>query len=382
MTATILPDDLKSFDDAQFGVPPEARFRPRPNLLTGVSTSSTTDDKGPLADAYQNPFESVVSLQYPRDLHSSRKGHSVSFSMFETFAVTGQEIKETIKDYGAEARDAFINQATKVRDLAVQKIARNSNEMGTNSAGQFANDTFNEVVSAENEKFEAVNANDAFGKITRGEYTSKTFKGFGTRTRNIHSASVNLYMPETVQFEYTSQYENFTLADAIGSAHVPLVSAAARAITSTLDKGGNTAARALLNYAGYVFNPQQQMMFEGIDFRNYAMSFTFTPFSKEETETVKKIIRTFREHAAPTIVRSLAGFFFNPPSVFQIKYLHNGSENEYLPKLKKCVLEQVSVDYSPNGWSAFGDGSPTQITMTLAFREVELVDRVDIQNGY
>lgn len=371
MTATILPDDLKSKfeDDATFGDSPES------------STTFYPDGKGPLAAALENPFESIVSLQYPRDLHSSRKGHSVSFSMFETKAITFEEIKDTIKEYGAEARDALINQATKVRDLAVQKIARNSNEMGTDSTGQFANDTFNEVVLAANEQFESVNANGAFEKLTRGEYTSKTFN-VGTRIRSVHSASVNLYMPETVQFEYTSQYENFTLADAIGSAHVPLVSAAARAITSTLDKGGNTAARALLNYAGYVFNPQQQMMFEGIDFRNYAMAFTFTPFSKEETETVKKIIRTFREHAAPTIVRSLAGFFFNPPSVFQIKYLHNGSENDYLPKLKKCILEQVSVDYSPNGWSAFGDGSPTQITMTLAFREVELVDRVDIQNGY
>lgn len=363
MPVTILPDD--SYNTLGLG--------PGEEVLPVAKTVFYPDSQGPLAGALENPYE-TVSLQYPRDLNSSRKGHSVLFTMFETKTDTIQDVINKVEEIAGRVKDTAIKEYDELAARSTQAMQRMVENPST-----FVEETIESGRAAVQKNFE--NISEGAKKLLAGEYTTATIN-VGTRVRNLQSAAIQLYMPENVQFEYTSQYETFSLADAIGSAHIPLVSAGARAITSIIDKGGNTAARGLLNYAGYVFNPQQQMMFEGIDFRNYAMSFTFTPFSSGETETVKKIIKTFREHAAPTIIRSIGGFFFNPPSVFQIKYLHNGDENQYLPKLKRCVLENVSVDYSPNGWSAFGDGSPTQITMTLAFREIELVDRKDIQNGY
>jgi len=44
----------------------------------------------------------------------------------------------------------------------------------------------------------------------------------------------------------------------------------------------------------------------------------------------------------------------------------------------ECVLENMSVDYAPNGWAAFGDGHPVQTRMTLQFREMDIVSKQDI----
>ena len=75
--------------------------------------------------------------------------------------------------------------------------------------------------------------------------------------------------------------------------------------------------------------------------------------------------------------------FFTPPSVFDIQFLFNGIDNENLPKLKRCVVTNVEVNYTPNGWATHTDGNPVQTTMTLQLQEMVLVDRADIEkDGY
>jgi hypothetical protein len=42
----------------------------------------------------------------------------------------------------------------------------------------------------------------------------------------------------------------------------------------------------------------------------------------------------------------------------------------------------MNVDYAPNGWSTFIDGTPTNIRMTLNFMETEIVTKQRVQEGY
>jgi hypothetical protein len=74
--------------------------------------------------------------------------------------------------------------------------------------------------------------------------------------------------------------------------------------------------------------------------------------------------------------------FFVPPASFGIKFLFNGSENTHLNKIKNCVITNIDVDYAPQGWSAHDDGVPVQTTLSLSFKELELIDSAQIQNGY
>jgi hypothetical protein len=47
-----------------------------------------------------------------------------------------------------------------------------------------------------------------------------------------------------------------------------------------------------------------------------------------------------------------------------------------------CVLTDLSVDYSPNGqFTSFSDGMPTQINISLVFKELATLTKEKIQDG-
>ena len=158
-----------------------------------------------------------------------------------------------------------------------------------------------------------------------------------------------------------------------------------KALLSTVNAGGQLIAsfgQAGLQKLGYAVNPQMQLLFEGINFREYQMAFTFTPYSQQETEQVKKIIQMFRENAAPRIVTESYGMFFVPPASFTLDFLFNGAPNPYISKVAESVITNVDVNYAPQGFTTHDDGAPNQITMTLQFKEIELIDKAKIQQGY
>jgi len=58
-------------------------------------------------------------------------------------------------------------------------------------------------------------------------------------------------------------------------------------------------------------------------------------------------------------------------------------ENEYIPKISRCVLTNISVDYTPNGvFSTLEDNSPTAYTLTLSFSEIAQLTREDVEAGF
>lgn len=68
--------------------------------------------------------------------------------------------------------------------------------------------------------------------------------------------------------------------------------------------------------------------------------------------------------------------------------------NKNIPKISTCVLENIQVNYAPNGFSAIemnpgeeliygkGDGMPTQITLQIDFRETEIITRDMLDNNF
>jgi hypothetical protein len=226
--------------------------------------------------------------------------------------------------------------------------------------------------------------------------------------------SIALYIPDTVNVSYGASYDDISLTESLGKAYF-----LAQAGTSMLDmftnNGGkineqlankaasdpfiryslaNAAGKALgmsnvgdlaARGMGEAINPQLQVLFRGVGFRTFQFDFVFTPYSKEETENVKKIIQAFKYAAAPEI-NPLGyfsqGVFMKVPYPFQIQFFYKGQENPYVHKIGETVLENINVDYGPNGWSTFNDGSPVQIKMTLQFKETVIVDKNKINAGY
>jgi hypothetical protein len=134
-------------------------------------------------------------------------------------------------------------------------------------------------------------------------------------------------------------------------------------------------------------NPYEEMMFSGITFREFSFDFLFRPRNGKEIEEVEKIIRMFRTHTRPSYVGSTMGkSFMNNPQEFQIKFLTMGQGfrdykiNKYLPKIKTCVCDKVTTNYTPQSvWTSYENGVPIAITMSLGFKEKELVMAEDIE---
>jgi hypothetical protein len=104
------------------------------------------------------------------------------------------------------------------------------------------------------------------------------------------------------------------------------------------------------------------------------------PRSPLEAENIKRILNLFKFHMHPEL--SKGGLFYIYPSEFEIKYFYRDKENTYFDKISSCVLEDMSVDYGADIFSTFEDGNPVEINLTLKFKELELLTKDRITQGY
>jgi hypothetical protein len=132
---------------------------------------------------------------------------------------------------------------------------------------------------------------------------------------------------------------------------------------------------------GAPINPRVEVLFSTRPQRQWVFEVFMIPRSETEAETVKQIIQTIRYYAAPEITTS--GFFFVPPAEFDITFFFNGQENQNLPRINTCVLERIDIDYAPETtYSTFVNGQPIAIRMSLAFREVEILHKERVFQGF
>lgn len=309
---------------------------------------------GPLSVMAKSKYNYSL-VQYPADLNSDgAKGHSIIFQISNVKSVDIAKLSEEIVDTSTKAFESVSQKA--LGDIALETI-----KTGT--------EIYNQTKQAILEK-------GAVGVLQDVGNKAQSLLA----TQKIPQKTITLYMPDTMDFTQNAGYDTVSIADAADALPLGKIGKGVSAITSFIQK--NDAARLAFSKVGYTFNPQAQVLFNGIDFRSYNLQFTFTPRSAREAQKVQEIIRSFRMYAAPTIMTAAGGFFFTPPSIFNLTFMSNGKENLNINRVTDSVLESVEVNYAPNGWSAHKDGAPVQTTMSLGFKEIILVDRTKILDGY
>jgi hypothetical protein len=102
---------------------------------------------------------------------------------------------------------------------------------------------------------------------------------------------------------------------------------------------------------------------------------------------VSNIIKYFRMYALPKRAQELAGRFLDYPAEFRIKFFHNGVENQFLPKIARCALKDVSLTFGDEQFTTFAPienlgAPPSKIDMTLTFEELEIMTQDRIEQGY
>lgn len=147
---------------------------------------------------------------------------------------------------------------------------------------------------------------------------------------------------------------------------------------SKLPAGIASGASAALGLAA---NPKKEQVFKGVDFRTFSFDYQFFPRDEKEAANVLRIIEEFKYHMHPEF-KDNNNFVYIYPSEFDITYFANGKENRNLHRHTSCVLTNMSVNYTPNGmFTTFANGMPTQINVTLEFRELALLTKDKVKNG-
>ena len=184
------------------------------------------------------------------------------------------------------------------------------------------------------------------------------------------------------------------------------------------------ATAAIQRKLGQIVNPFKAVIYSGPGgFRTFTFTFVMQPESSAEVETVKKIVRYFKFHMHPGVsdlsftkvvasqATAAAGYvnqqretttrtgsitssaMLTYPDTFMISMFPNrqpqsdglSSTKNSLFKIKECFLESFNVDYSTSGGPAFfddPDGSPVTTTVSMQFKETELLTRNSISEGF
>jgi hypothetical protein len=320
-----------------------------PSSIGGVAIPGLTNVPGGPLGVLFGGADQLSIHQYPRDLGSATKGHAIKFEI--------QEIEPI--NYSQSGKQSDLGNA-------IEGFGQRGNFM---SAVQ----GFKEVASS---------VGDFLGNVGGGSSLSESFNIELNKRKTKTVATIALYMPETMAFQYGASYGKASLVNTLVSAG-KLAGKKASAVSSFADAALNgNATKLILATQGLALNPQEQILFDGIDFRTYTLAFTFTPYSRDEAKQVKDIIKLFRQYAAPRIKPGAAGMFFIPPGTFKLKFLFNGKENTNVTRVGESVIESIDVNYAPNGWATHSDGAPVQTTLTMTFKETQLVDRTQIEKGY
>ena len=225
---------------------------------------------------------------------------------------------------------------------------------------------------------------------------------------------INLYMPDGLNFVDRHDYDAVSVTDALGGLGL-VGTASGTEIAARLGENARVAGVSLLGQnitdlalynSGYALNPQLQVLFKGSKNREFVFTFKLVPRNSYEALTIESIIRTLRYHAAPNYQTSsaedtLSGFvtdfafsgaaqnsrYFIPPSQFEIEFLvmtqAGAVYNDKLPRIAKCVLTNVDVNYAPSGqFAAYQDFQPVETQLQLTFTETVVLTKPDIAAGY
>jgi hypothetical protein len=208
--------------------------------------------------------------------------------------------------------------------------------------------------------------------------------------------TVQLYIPENLAVNSQVGYQNTTQGSVVGAmanlkddgefslkgAGAFISDIAGVTLQSLGDSGGVSAQVSGMGVGA----ANRHVLFEGVDFRTFSYSYEFLPKSWEESVKLKEIIKFFRVNMLPEVKDN--GNTFKPPNWFSIEYMIDGKSTQYLNKIKPSVCTGCDVSYGGNGQFAMFQSdkgetpAPALINLTLTFQEVQVVSKVDAQEGY
>ena len=360
----------------------------------------------------------IKNLRYPLDVEAGpgadgNQGHYIQFFINQqdrsTLAVGEKRGSGNYSNlgggYGQLEYDGVQKSLTKEYELAKDISKRKYSDYIVG-----AGDT-NNVSEANKEavKYQDMNLNSpAAGTGESTVYVKRA------ATKRLNTA-ISMYMPATVQATYSQDYQDATIGQAsafaadiysdvmsgvkAGAGIVDFLEnnfpAAAREAmilqglkAAELIPGFQGATATLGMTTGEVVADRLELAFKNINKRMFQYTFKMLPKSQEEADMVYDIVLAFKKHSAASFKDgNRSGKTLIVPDTFNIQYMYDDNENQYVHKISECVLQTVTVAYGGDRYKTFqgvkGRGAPpVETSLTLSFKELELISRERIEEGF
>ena len=126
-------------------------------------------------------------------------------------------------------------------------------------------------------------------------------------------------------------------------------------------------------YLGYAVNPLLFMTFQKPNYKEHSLSWSFTPNTEQESNTLVDIINYLKFNSLPKQV--LGGGIYEYPNILFVKLF---PDDTFTMRFRPCAVNGVSVDYNGAGVpSFFKNGAPTVVNLTLQLTEIQLWDQTN-----
>ena len=367
---------------------------------------------GPLSALDEKQEYKYNTFRYPLDVGNYDKGHYMII-----YILAQDATKSTAPPLAQDAPLAFGKQTIAnsngndfapshliTKNLATAKTAVNKVNSG--------------VVSTKGSIFNGDIRSFSTDAVVDNSIKKITDKGPGFLRKTTRTTdAIALYMPDTLQFDYSQNYQSQSPGkeilgqavanapgvvdkikdgDFVGGLEGAARSGAGRVLLESLagaTGSGDSARLGLFAATGKVLNPMLEMLYSAPEFRSFQFDFLFYPRSEAEGLEVQKLMERLRYHQAPDLSLNDSGQndgLLIPPSEFEISFYYGGSENPNIPQIGQCVLEKIQLNYAPQGFTANevpGENKPTlgrtgmpvAIQMTLNFREITYLTKFDFR---
>jgi hypothetical protein len=144
-------------------------------------------------------------------------------------------------------------------------------------------------------------------------------------------------------------------------------------VGASLGNIGTGALRGL----GIARNPHIANVFTGVEFRRHNFQYKLIAKNRQESDTIRDLIRNFKYHMAPDY--KAEGHVFSYPSQFEI-ILRAG---DYLFKIGDSFLTSFDVNYTGEGGPVFFEdtNAPYSVTINMSFVEDTIVTKKEVRQG-
>jgi len=233
-----------------------------------------------------------------------------------------------------------------------------------------------------------------------------------TQAQPVYDQMVSVYLPICTKINQADMfvYKDANMAVAGGLMDIlggPMKESAIQGAQALATKVGDTKGLgdAVSAFTGTVINPRLEKIFQQKGIRTFTFAWEFYPRNQNEVNNIKSIIDTFRYHSHPAISMSSDAqkdaspeqkqahtkIMLRVPAEFEVRFLSSTpnpgivgyTENEYIPKIGRCVVTDISVDYTTNGvFSTFQNNAPTAISFSMTVNEVTQMTREHVEAGY